>query len=439
MEYPASLNDDSSPWPYEPQPKESLPLSIFLLMPFLIGAVAVSSLPGFNYLVVGLGAICAVVFVMASLRGGFFVPAEIKYFILFTVWGILGFLIVEYPVLFFDRVLTLVQVVVMVVIVSYYAKNTRCVFWLLFSVLVGVAIIGVFAVITGDFQRAEVEGEEARLAGLTLNANAFGMAILYGMIVLLHYFRSTRSVLLKAGIVGLILLSARFVIASGSRKSFIAMIALVAVWFFLTYGKELTRKPMVAIVMLIGIVFFGVYTAYLLRDTVLMQRFLGAEKVLAGGSEEGSVLTRLTMIREGISLTLTHPLLGIGLDHFRMYSVTGMYAHNNYAEVFATTGIPGGIFYMMIYIVLIYHLLKIGKYSLTDNQKNLVNLFKTFIVVRLLLDVGVVSYYSKMEWIVLAIAIGFVNHLQRDIKLMQEYQNAYFDPAVNAPQENAVI
>ena len=438
VEYPASLNDDSSPWPYGPQPKETLPLSIFLLMPFLVGAVAVSELTGFNYLVVGLGAICVVVFVMASLRGGFFVPAEIKCFILFTVWGMLGFPIVRYPGFFIERVRTLVQVVVMAVIVSYYAKNTRCVFWLLFSVLVGVAIIAVFAVITGDFQRAEVEGEESRLAGLTLNANAFGIAILYGIMVLLHYFRSTRSVLLKAVIAGLILFGARFVIASGSRKSFIAMAVLVAVWFFLTYGKELGRKPMVAIVMLIGVILFGVYTASLLRDTVLMRRLLGAEAVLAGGSE-ASVLIRLTMIREGISFTLTHPLLGIGLNHFPIYSATGLYAHNNYAEVFATTGIPGGIFYMMIYIVLIYHLLKLGKYSLTDNQRNLVNLFKTLMVVQLLLDVGVVSYYSKLEWIVLAIAIGFVNHLQRDITLMQEYQNAYFDPAINDPQENAVI
>jgi O-antigen ligase len=438
MEYPSSLNDYSSPWPYELQPKESLPLSIFLLMPFVVGVVVVSALFGFNYLVIGLGVICATVFLMVSVREGFFVPTEIKYFILFAVWSVLGFLIVRYPTIFFERIRTLAQLVVMVVMVSYYAKNIRCVSWLFFSVLVGVCIVAFAAVITGDFQRAEVEGEEARLSGVILNANAFGRAVLYGMIVLLHYFRSTRSVLLKAGIVGLIFLAMRFVIASGSRTGFLGLAMLVVVWFILTYGKEITQRPAMTIAVLIGVILLGLYTAYLLRDTVLMKRLLGAEEVLSGKESGGGVTARLIMIKEGIYFTATHPILGIGLNHFPIYSTTELYAHNNYIEVFATTGIPGGIFYMMIYIVLIVRLIRVGKYPLSDRQRDLVNLFKAFVVIRLLLDFGTVSYYSKIDWIMLAIMIGYINHLQRELQSAMQYEQNSDDLVAQDTQEAMV-
>jgi len=413
VEYPASLNDYSSPWPYEPQPKEALPFSIFLLMPFLIGVVAVSALPGFNYLVIGLGVICAVVFLMASVPEGFFVPAELKYFMAFGCWGILGLFVARSPEAVFIKLRTLTQLVIMALIVSYYARNTRCVSWLFFAVLIGVLIIAVSAVITGEFQMAEVEGEEARLAGITLNANSFAIAVTYGVAILLYYFRMVRSKTLKLLIIGGILIAVRFVIASGSRKGFLGLAILVFFWFLFSYVKELRKRPFLVMVVLLGVVGLGFYMAYAMRDTVLMQRFLRLE---GGAWAKGSTGSRLVMIKEGINLTLSNPVLGVGLNNFILHSVTESYAHNNYAEVFADTGIPGGILYHMIYVLIFYRLHKISKFPLAPGPKNAVAIFKCLMLLQLFLDLGIVSYYLKINWIFLAIIIGCLSYLKRGLE-----------------------
>ena len=435
MEYQASLNDYSGSWPDEPQPKEPLPLSIFLLMPFLIAAVAVAALPGFNYLVIGLGAVCAVVFLMASVRQGFFVPAELKFFIAFGCWGILGLFSAKSPELVFTGIRTLTQLVIMALIVSYYSRNTRCVSWLFFAVLIGVLVISVSAVITGEFQMAEMEGEKARLAGIALNANSFAIAVLEGVAILLYYLRRVWSKTLKLLIIGGILIAVRFIVASGSRKGFLGLAVLVFFWFLFSYVKEFGKRPILVIVMLLGMVGFGFFMAYQLRDSVLMQRFLRLEGK-KGATAEGSATGRMLMIREGVHMTISNPVLGVGINNFRLHSVTERYAHNNYVEIFADTGIPGGILYHMIYVLILYRLYKVSKFPLTPSQRNAVTIFKCLILLRGFLDLGVVSYYSKANWIFLAIIIGYSSYLMRDFKTAysQDYSAGEYDQIALSPE-----
>jgi O-antigen ligase len=409
VEYPALLNNDSSPWPYEPQPKEVLPLSIFLLMPFVVGAITVTALPGFSYLVIGLGVICATVFLLASTMEGFFVPAELKYFMAFVCWAVLGLFVAKVPEFVVTGLKTLAQFIIMALFVSYYARNTRCVSWLFFSILIGTLIVAVAAVFTGEFQMAELEGEEARLAGIALNANAFAITVTYGVTMLLYYFRMVRSKILKLLIIGGILLAVRFIIASGSRQGFIGLVILVSSWFLLNYVKELRKRPSLVIVMLLGIVGLGYYTAYTMRETVLMQRF-----TRLGTTAEGSANARLLMVKEGIQMTTSYPVLGVGLGNFIVHSATGHYSHNNYVEIFSETGIPGGILYNMIYVLILYRLYKISKFPLTLGQKNTVTIFKCLMLLQLILDFATVSYYTKMNWIFLAIIIGYLSYLKRD-------------------------
>lgn len=426
MEYPVSLNGYSSQLPYEPQPKEPLPPSIFLLMPFLVGAIAVTALPGFNYLVIGLGAVCAVVFLMASATEGFFVPAELKYFMAFVCWGVLGLFAAKVPEFVVTGLKTLTQFVIMALFVSYYARNTRCVSWLFFAVLMGVLIITVSAVITGEFQRAETEGEAARLAGIALNSNSFAINVVYGVTMLLYQFKMIRSKMLKLLIIGMILMAVRLIIASGSRTGFLGLVALVFFWFLFSYIKELRKRPFLAMAMLVGIVGFWCYTAYAMRDTVLMQRFLRLETKRGG---EGSTGARLLMVKEGINLTLSNPVLGVGLGNFRYHSMTAAYAHNNYAEIFADTGIPGGILYHMIYVLILYRLYKISKFPLTPGQKNTVTIFKCLMLLQLILDFATVSYYTKINWIFLAIIIGYLNYLKRyfETAYSQDYDSGEYN------------
>jgi len=420
MVYDVVDNSDMYVLPLSEKVKEKLPFSIFLLFPFLIGSIAISALPGFNYLVVGFGIVCTIVFLMASLREGFYISGETKCFMAFICWGILGLFFAESWVLASMRLLTLFQIFVMALIVSYYAQNTRCIVWLYGAVLIGILVLALSAVITGEFARSEVDGEGARVSGLILNANAFARAVCYGIAVLLFYFRHFRSWLIRLLMLGGILVAVRFLIASGSRQGFLGFVSLLVFWFIFSYGKEFTRRPFLVIGVLVGMVGLGVYVAYESRDTVLMQRLLRLE----GGAEaEGSAGSRLVMLREGLGFMLSNPLLGIGLNNFIIRSVTELYAHNNYIEVFSTTGIVGGLLYHLIYVLIFYRFHRLRKLPLNQAEQNVLNVFYSAMIMTVLFDLFVVSYYSKITWIMLAIIIGYLNALQRELLVRQAVES----------------
>lgn len=408
-------NDESAYQHYELLPKEPLPLSIFLLLPFLVATVAVSAMPGWNYAVIGLGALCAAVFLLASLRDGFFVPTELKLFMAFFVWSIFGLFVARVPELVTERLRTMLQLVIMAMIVSYYARNARCVSWIFMAVLTGVLIITVAAVITGEYNRAEVEGEEARLVGLVMNANAFAIATTYGIAIALFLFRQVRSLVIKGVIIVCVLAGSRFVIASGSRKGFLALGILIFFWFLLTYGKELRTRPALTLAMGVGVVLMGAYMMYHLRDTTMMRRFLllKAEAGLEGEVSEG---VRVKMIKEGIRMTVSNPVLGVGLNNFRVHFAAQKASHNNYVDISSTTGIPGAILYFMIYVLIIRRIYQLRHVALAPPQRDLVTTLLCLMILVLFLDIGVVSYYTKITWIFLAIMIGFLNALHRDLE-----------------------
>jgi O-antigen ligase len=187
---------------------------------------------------------------------------------------------------------------------------------------------------------------------------------------------------------------------------------LVVVWFFLTYRKELLSRPGLALVMLIGLLGLGVFTAYQMRDTVLMQRFL----LLEEAELESSASSRMTMIREAVALTFQNPLFGVGLNNFRFHSMTGLYAHNNYAEVFATTGIPGGLLYHAIYVLILWRLFTLRKFVVEPAKLNMLTILMSLMMMSLIFDLFVVSYYSKITWIFLAIIIGYSASLVHDLQ-----------------------
>lgn len=400
--------------PYEsPQP---VPLSIVFPLLFVFGAISVATLHGFNYAVIGLGVLTVIVFIMSSINDGFKIAPELKYFAGFILWGALGIFMVEYLALYISKLRTLIQLFVMVLLLSYYAKNVRSTKWLLISVLLGIAIISIAAIYSGDFARAEIDGEQARLGGITGNSNAFSIAIAYATLIVLYLFRTTRSLVVKVAMVALLFLFARFIIASGSRKGFIGFILIMSSWTFFSYRKEFFKRPHVAIVAIMAIFAVGAYSFVRLQDSVMMNRFIRGGEELTDSAAEGSVGLRKTMIQSGIEITLSNPIMGVGFDHFRIRSLMGMYSHNNYVEVFSNTGVPGGLLYYMVYIVLLVRLIKLSKFDLTFNEKEMLDIAKVYLLVRVVLDIVVVSYYTKIDWIMFSIFIGFTFNLQNELK-----------------------
>ena len=176
-------------------------------------------------------------------------------------------------------------------------------------------------------------------------------------------------------------------ILTGSRKTFV--IAVVVVAFLFISGRRKYLK-MAALV-------FGAVVSYdLIMNNTVLYNIIGWRLVSLGGGSDASALERNQLMLDAIETGMNHLLLGVGLHNSMYYTPIGMYAHNNYAEIFADLGIFGLVIYYSLYVVMLYRILRFTK----GKERNFWLLFTLSF---LLIDYGQVSY--NLFVCVLAMAI----------------------------------
>ncbi|MHC4159108.1 MAG: O-antigen ligase family protein [Planctomycetota bacterium] len=403
-------NDSYPPLDYVGSDDRSISFFIIFLIPFIVGAISVFGIRGLNFVVIGLGTVCAAAYLIATIRGRIAFPKELLLFAAFFCWGFCGIFIAEAPILFFARLRTLFQFLVMVAVITGSVRNLRTTRILLLTVLLGCLIVAASAYVSGEYTRAEIfKGE--RVTGLGLNANVFAMTLVYAAVVILYFFKTWKSLILKGGCIIALLVMGRFIIASGSREGFFSFLLLLFFWYVFSYKKEMFRHPFTFIVIGLVIVAVGVSFYLSIADTTMGRRL--AE---AFGGVDISVRSRLDFYNIGFEIIADKPLFGVGLENYRIVEGVGTYSHSNYIEIFATTGIPGGIIYYAIFIVLWLRLRRLGKMPLEPKAMALVNTAKALWFIRLAGDFVRVSYHIKLNWILLAILIGWTYQLEQKMK-----------------------
>ncbi|NCC92333.1 MAG: O-antigen ligase family protein, partial [Opitutae bacterium] len=91
--------------------------------------------------------------------------------------------------------------------------------------------------------------------------------------------------------------------------------------------------------------------AYWMFQFVVESTYLGVRFTNATQLEDGSSQTRLELFLTGLRVFAQNPIFGTGLGQFGVVSRTGHYAHNEFAEIIATTGLPGFLMYFSIYLL----------------------------------------------------------------------------------------
>lgn len=386
---------------------------VCLLSLFVISAVSVTAISGFNYLVIGIGVICCVGYLMTMSGRGQNFPPELILFGMFFIWSLSGVFVGLVPSLVLERLRTLFQFVVMILILTHFSNNLKNTRFILVCFLMGIAIVAASALITGQYKEATYGERQA--AGLALNANAFALALVYSEIVLLYFLKTWKSLLLKAGITLTLFGMAVLIIASGSRKGFIGFLLVVMLWGFFSYRKEIFNKPHIVVIAMILFAGMALFMVKKMQGTLLAERMANIEDIKYSEGE-GSITSRKDMIKEGLYFIKNNPLLGIGINNFIVRSAYQKYSHNNYIEVTSGTGIPGGILYFSIYVALWLRLRRLGRYHLEPKAQEFINMGKTFLLMTVILDLVIVSYYTKINWILMAIIIGFTFHLEKSLK-----------------------
>jgi O-antigen ligase len=416
-----------------PQQEESPPLLSLLTVPFIIGVVAVSPLDNWNYIVKALGMLLAITYFARALSSRVRVSAEFLLYMAWIAWGLTGAFVAVYLPVFWGTLGTLTQILVMLFIVSGATYLRKTLTLNLIAFLVGTVVVAVYSLVTGEYERPD--DPEGRMVGLALNSNAFGFLMVSAMMVLAylwmlpHHHPWLWYILIALAMAG----AAISTVLSGSRTAISSMGVFFAAWFFFCYRSEIFRRPKVLAAVVLGIVLGLVFFARIYVGSVAEQRFDSAIAIVQGGaSTEGSMIVRMQFYGEGLNMLLHSPVIGVGLDQFMFHSNSQHVAHSEYVEVFADTGIVGGMIYFSIFIVLWIRAGKIAKYTDDFTQFRIARLVRAILFVILISNFGRWNYYDKITWIIFASFIGYTSAVWNDIQARLEQQR--FDPDALNPQ-----
>ncbi|MGH7866088.1 MAG: O-antigen ligase family protein [Candidatus Dormibacteraceae bacterium] len=239
------------------------------------------------------------------------------------------------------------------------------------------------------FGDAPLAGENGvRYAGLTGNANEFGLQLALGacLIWLLPKKSGVLACLFAFGAVAFALMT------SWSRQVLLVVpffLALVLIAAFSTRNK---RRRLIVGGFVVALGVLGVSLAPVLEERASE---IAAIQRAVDYKDESSYLTRYNMVQKALSLWEEAPLLGNGVDAFHSLSGYQTYAHNNYVELLCDLGLVGVFLFYAIHVNIV-----LGASRVRGPLRLCCLLFVLLLVC---LDTGSVGYKRKPTVMVLMI------------------------------------
>lgn len=269
-------------------------------------------------------------------------PREGVLLICFSLWAMLGGVFVSDAAMFRLFLKLVLELTMIVTVLSLVMERSGSMQWLYLAYF-GVAI---FRVVYGQgpisFDRIADTRVVERIAG----ANAVGFYCVLGIIGMLALMQEVKSLWLRGGLAAGGVIALYGVVLSASRGAFVALIATAVLWPVLCMvggSRDKSKAVAGALVVLV--------LAYWMFQFVVESTYLGVRFTNATQLEDGSSQTRLELFLTGLRVFAQNPIFGTGLGQFGVVSRTGHYAHNEFAEIIATTGLPGFLMYFSIYLL----------------------------------------------------------------------------------------
>ncbi len=236
-----------------------------------------------------------------------------------------------------------------------------------------------------------VGGDPVRYAGVTGNANDFGLQLTIGACLIwlaprqAGWFPCSFAFFSVAYAVG----------TSGSRTALLVAAFFLALVSIQILGSIKTKRRIVlALSLTAAICLLGAMLAPLLLDKA--KTITAIDRAL--DHRDSSFEKRMGMIQQALRLWQQAPVFGHGLDGFERLSGYPGYAHNNYAELLCNLGLVGVFLYYSLHLAVLLRATKLRP-ALR---------FYSWVCIAMLLviDVGSVNYKSKQTIMVLMILVS---------------------------------
>lgn len=353
------LADENSPEVAASDVGEAAPIFLRII---LVGAVFMLLLASGSQWVTEresfIAQICMAALAAATLLLGFLgrgwrirMPAESLCAVIYCIWAITGFFIVqaEYLSFFRGHFMTLIKVVALYLVIVNLIRSRKDFLWMLSSY---VLVVGAVILIVPEAfsYRPQQGGELQRASGITGDSNdtaLLGMVCLFSLLAL---FTSSRHRTFKLLCLAATPVGVWMVLISGSRSGMFGLLLaamLFYVWYIRGQMKERGGVGKLGGFMLGAGVIFGIFLV--LAAGPFWHRVLetvGAVEYRTERTKRGERV-RLRMAISGLKLAARHPVMGVGQNMYYWSIVevdpglVGRASHNAWVSAVTSTGVPG--------------------------------------------------------------------------------------------------
>lgn len=383
----------------------------WLLVPFVIGLMTLSNIEGLSKIMIVYGLAFSWLFLIYFLYLKLKLQPEVILYFAWIAWSIIGAFKAVDMTLYLPSLITIIQIGAMIFVVAGVIAQRPNVSIVMLAVAIGGIIVAISGYYSGEYQLASEIESRTRATGLTGNANNFAYHLLFVIFVLFYFWQFKCSLGRHTILLAVITICFIGIIYSGSRKGFVCVLTFLLLWFLYCHGKKAFEKPIITFVILL--ILSG--ALYFTTDYVLSNTFLG-KRLELDALEHGSE-PRIQMYLDGFAMIGKNPIWGVGLNNYRLLSISGLYSHSDYIEVAANTGIVGFCLYFSIYVVLWRRLNRIKTMTEDPRLMYIIGLFKAAIITILLAAFGSPHITSKLTWVFLASAIGYSWSIERALLL----------------------
>ncbi len=345
-------------------------------------------------------------------------PVELWLYTIWFLWAFFtGYFWAEDLRLFRMVINSTLYLVIFVWILYFLAMDTRNVDWI-FAAFVLTAFLQLVWIILETNNWRFLFDSYHRYRGSFLNPNGLGFLTVYAIGVMLSYFRPTNKFFKNFIILLIVLLFFLLLTATGSRKSFIAVMVLLAVWFIFIVPRHfsISLSKQLFMLLLYSFIFWVSYRFIVpnFGETSLGHRFLRLYQGDVGYNLE-HVGGRFYMYKLGLELFFKSPIVGVGLNNFAFYHYEGKYSHSDLIEILADNGVIGFILYEAIYIIIflkLLYLIRSPQYKSNSEIKYKAELFLSLVLSILIIGFGAPLYKSFYSRVLLTSIILYVHLLK---------------------------
>ena len=266
--------------------------------------------------------------------------------------------------------------------------------------LISLFIMMIYVIFNLDLNSFQLAQHGEATTGLW-NGNDIGMKCALYVILILYFLSNNKKLIIRLFLLISLPIPLNLLYYTASRKAILMVVLGVSLFYYLKHPNKKIRNLIV--------ICLGLYLVYnvMMNNKDLYNaigwRIEGALGLLnKSGQADSSALLRAKYIEVGINAWKQAPILGYGIDNFRIINLhaTGhlTYSHNNFIELLVGVGGIGFLIYYSYYIKLLFDYIKM---YFKHHTTQILNVTAICFILMFVMHFAVVSYYAIEQGLII--------------------------------------